>query len=99
MTASRFPCFECAAPFDDVEARDLHQRTEGHGFAQVQLDAIDRARWSIMGDDAPPPESAYGGTIKDLADATEDPGVDRWVTNSHALLRRRRLRVIQGGRR
>lgn len=59
MSASRYPCFECAEPFDDVDERDVHQRVTGHGHAQVQLDAIDRARYSLMGDDAPPPESAY----------------------------------------
>lgn len=61
MAISRFPCFECGAPFDEELPRDVHQREYGHGFAQVQLDAIDRARWGVMGDDAPPPESAYSG--------------------------------------
>lgn len=59
MSASRFPCHECAEPFDTREEQQEHWELEGHGPDQVQLDAVDRARYSIMGDDAPPPESAY----------------------------------------
>lgn len=59
MTYSRYPCFECAEPFDTIEEREVHHESEGHGQAQVALDAVDRARYSIMGEDAPTPESAY----------------------------------------
>lgn len=99
MTASRFPCFECAEPFDDEGERDAHQRAEGHGFAQVQLDAIDRARWGVMGDDAPPPESAYHPAVDDFGNQYLEPGRDIKITMQHTVTSRRRLRVIQGGKR
>lgn len=59
MSASRFPCLECAEPFDSREDRQIHWEMEGHGPDQVRLDALDKARWSIMGDAAPDPELAY----------------------------------------
>lgn len=82
MSASRYPCLECAEPFDSVEERLAHWREFGHGPEQVQLDAVDRARYGVMGDDAPAPESAYGGVV------------DRTLTTR----RRIRMRLIQGGR-
>lgn len=87
MAVSRFPCFECGEPFDDVAERQRHYVALGHGFEQVQKDALDRARWGVMGDAAPPPESAYAVD-----------GDQAKATMRHTVARRR-LRVIPGGRR
>lgn len=59
MSASRFPCLECAEPFDTKEEQREHWEIEGHGPEQLALDSVDKARYSVMGDDAPPPVSAY----------------------------------------
>lgn len=53
-------CLECGEMFEGMAALRLHWRSYGHGPKQAQLDAIDRARFSIMGEAAPEPEKADG---------------------------------------
>lgn len=133
MAIARFPCFECGEPFDDVAQRAVHYLTFGHGFEQVQADALDRARWGVMGDDAPAPTNVYetmvqahlfdgvddgrpcrscgrpGRNVIHRPDLTRDErrqaaeaqmrdaGAD--LARLNAVTQRRRLRVIQGGKR
>ena len=64
--AKPFVCFECGARFalragvGADGSLEGHWRTAGHGPRQVQEDAIDRARFSLLGDDAPPPTDIHG---------------------------------------
>lgn len=55
MTIARYPCQECGQPFDSREDQKRHWQDFGHGPNQVQADAVDRARWGVMGDEAPDP--------------------------------------------
>lgn len=50
-----FVCLECGTPWADRPTLEQHWRASGHGPRQVQADAIDRARFSLLGDAAPPP--------------------------------------------
>jgi hypothetical protein len=50
-----FACIECGASFDTRLGLERHWAATGDGPRQQQADAIDRARWSVMGDAAPTP--------------------------------------------
>lgn len=81
---ARFPCLECGSPHETRSALEDHWRFEGHGPRQVALDAVDRARYSVMGDDAPEPESAYHS----LATATVQRRRLRIITGGRLMGRR-----------
>jgi hypothetical protein len=63
-----YACVECGQRFAILSPRPpflrsslkAHWQASGHGPRQVQADAIDRARFSLLGDEAPPPEDVYG---------------------------------------
>ena len=51
-------CIECGIRFSARRNLEQHWHDHGHGPRQVQLDAIDRARISVLGDAAPDPQRA-----------------------------------------
>jgi hypothetical protein len=51
-------CLECGERFSTRPELVVHWTAQGHGPSQVAADAIDRARFSVLGDDAPPPVRA-----------------------------------------
>lgn len=73
MIIARYPCQECGQPFDSREEQKRHWQDFGHGPNQVQADAVDRARWGVMGDEAPDPvfvtEEPIGQVLLDMVDA------------------------------
>ena len=52
---TRFVCIECGAGFTRRGGLRAHWLRFGHGPKQQQEDAVDRARWTLFGEDAPPP--------------------------------------------
>jgi hypothetical protein len=57
----RYVCVECGESYPlRAELRE-HFREEGHGPRQTQADALDRARWSVMGEAVPPPRRVDDG--------------------------------------
>lgn len=55
-----YVCLECGATAALRWVLEAHWHATGHGPRQRQADAIDRARYGLLGDDAPPPEDVYG---------------------------------------
>lgn len=63
--ATPYVCLECGLRFAQRSGAaptslEAHWRATGHGPRQVHEDAIDRARFSLLGDAAPPPTDVYG---------------------------------------